>query len=296
MRQRNVRSCAPLITLFVPAILNAASLEPPTSKAWEEYIVSATATGRMEQRLAPGTTFLWMDEAPEHLARVRAGEIVVSQAAPQNPQRVPSGLIHDWIGTAFIANVTLDDLMHVMRDYTRYKDLYQPAVIASKMLNSKVLDNHEVRESYSILLLNKSILPKTAIDIDFESRYVKNGRSAGSILSCSTRIREIEGYDTHAQRTMPEGVGDGIMWKLFSITYYLERDGGVYLEVEVIALSRDIPASLRWLVEPIAPHASRKALATSLQQTKEAVRGHAALAANKARSRGFVAATGLYGQ
>src|SRR5205085_10646041 len=93
----------PLITLFFPAAVNAASLEPPTSKAWEEYIESANI--RMEQRLSPGKSFLWLDEVADRRARVRAGEIVVSPVGPQNPKRVPSGLIHDWVGAVFIANV-----------------------------------------------------------------------------------------------------------------------------------------------------------------------------------------------
>jgi hypothetical protein len=42
------------------------------------------------------------------------------------------------------------------------------------------------------------------------------------------------------------------VWKRFhlathSIARYEERDGRVYLELQAIALTRDIPASLRWL-------------------------------------------------
>ena len=70
-----------------PAIA-AAGLEPATLKAWEEYVESANI--RMEQRLRPGKTFLWADEAPERLARVRAGEVVVSPVSLQMPKRVPS--------------------------------------------------------------------------------------------------------------------------------------------------------------------------------------------------------------
>jgi hypothetical protein len=46
----------------------------------------------------------------------------------------------------------------------------------------------------------------------------------------------------------------------------------VYIELEAIALSRDIPAALRWAVEPIVRRVSRSSLDTSLQQTKDAVR------------------------
>src|ERR1700704_4719485 len=90
----------PLVLLLSPSTITAASLDPITSKAWEEYLHSATQ--RMEQRLGAGKTFLWVDEVPDRLAKVRAGEIVVSEVGPQNPKRVASGMIHDWIGAVFI--------------------------------------------------------------------------------------------------------------------------------------------------------------------------------------------------
>jgi hypothetical protein len=50
-----------------------------------------------------------------------------------------------------------------------------------------------------------------------------------------------------------------------------ERDGGVYAELEAIALSRDIPAAFRLFVTPIVRRVSRDSLATSLHQTKVAL-------------------------
>jgi hypothetical protein len=48
-------------------------------------------------------------------------------------------------------------------------------------------------------------------------------------------------------------------------------DGGVYLKLEAIALTRDIPASLRWLVNPIVNHLSIDSLTATLRQTRNAV-------------------------
>ena len=62
------------------------------------------------------------------------------------------------------------------------------------------------------------------------------------------------------------------MWRLYSIARYEQRDGGTYVEVEAIALSRDIPLGLRLLVSPIVRHVSRNSIFTSLLQTKDAVR------------------------
>jgi hypothetical protein len=34
----------------------------------------------------------------------------------------------------------------------------------------------------------------------------------------------------------------GLIWRLYSVVRLEERDGGGYMDVEVVALSRDIPA------------------------------------------------------
>jgi hypothetical protein len=266
----------PLIATLFPITAAAASLESATLKAWDEYV--AAAKNQMEQRLSPGNTFLWVDEQPERLAKVRAGEIVVSPVGP-NPKKAPSGLIHDWLGAAFIAGVNLSDVLRVVRDYARYKELYQPAVI-----DSRLIDSGEATDRYSTVLINKSAFLKMALDADYESRYVHlDGRRAYS-TSRATRMQEIDDYGSPAQRVLPEDEGKGILWRVLSITRYAERDGGVYLEFEAIGLSRDIPASLRWIVEPIVRRISRSSLSTSLKQTEHAAHSRAELANNNAGS------------
>ena len=74
-----------------------------------------------------------------------------------------------------------------------------------------------------------------------------------------------------------EGEGKGLLWRVLSLSRFEERDGGVYIEFEAIALSRDIPASLHWMIEPIVRRVSRNSLITSLKQTGGAVQGFAAL-------------------
>jgi hypothetical protein len=54
-----------------------------------------------------------------------------------------------------------------------------------------------------------------------------------------------------------------------------ERDYGLYIEVEAIALSRDIPAAVQVVAEPIIRRASRDSLIAALQQTEAAVRSAA---------------------
>ena len=254
-----------LIRLLFPGAVNAASLEPATLNAWTEYVESANK--RMEQRLYPGNIFLWIDEAPDRQVSVRAGEIIVLPVNPKMPRRIPSGLIHDWIGGVFIPQVSIKDVLAALSDYAHYKDFYRPAVTQSRAIATS-----GAKDQFSLVLMNKSFFLKSALVIDYESRYVPLDARRGYSISGTTRIQEIEEYGTPSERTLPEGQGRGIIWRLFGITRYVERDGGVYMEVEAIGLSRDIPASIRWLVEPTVRRISRASVFTSLQQTANAVR------------------------
>jgi hypothetical protein len=55
-----------------------------------------------------------------------------------------------------------------------------------------------------------------------------------------------------------------------ALSRFEERDGGFYVDDEVIALSRDLPAANRWLAEPIVRRVSRDSLVAALRQTGEA--------------------------
>jgi hypothetical protein len=77
---------------------------------------------------------------------------------------------------------------------------------------------------------------------------------------------------------LPEDEGTGLICRLFGVARFEERDGGVYVEIEAIALSRDVPASLRWLIDPIVRRVAKASLINFLQQTRAAVHSNSMLA------------------
>ena len=93
----------------------------------------------------------------------------------------------------------------------------------------------------------------------------------GYSVADAVEIREIEGYGHRDERLLPPNIGSGFIWRIRSITRYEERDGGVYLELEAMALTRDIPASLAWMVKPVVNHLSINSLVATLRQTSDAV-------------------------
>jgi hypothetical protein len=246
----------------------AAELKDETARAWQDYLKAAAT--RNQTHLAPGNCFLSIDGVQGEAEKLRQGDIAVSPAVPDVPVRVPSGLIHDWTGAIFIPNASLSDVIRVVRDYQQYDIVYHPTVVSSKPLATS-----EWEDRFSMVVMNKSYFAKRALDNDYHSTFIRVDDKRWYSISEATRVQEIAGYGSPSQSTLPEDHGTGIIWRLYSVARYEEREGGVYLELEAIALSRDIPGALRWLVEPIVRRVSRSSLATTLQQTAEAVRAGA---------------------
>ncbi len=251
--------------LVFPAVVSAATLRSETVAAWNKYLQTANVT--LQDRVRPGGAFLWTFENGQRVAKVRGGEIVVAPAPGQNPRSVPGGLIHHWIGAAFVPNVRLDDMLAVTRAYDRYQEFYRPSVIKSKLIASNGAD-----DKFSMQIMNKALFLKTALDADYQATNVRLDDRRFYTISRTTRVQEIEELGQRAEHRIPEGEGGGYIWKLYSVARFEQRDGGVYVELEAVALSRDIPAMLHFLVEPIVRRVSRNSLLTSLQQTEQAVR------------------------
>ena len=164
-------------------------------------------------------------------------------------------------------------------DYGSYKDFFGPVVVASNTVSA-----HGPEYKFSILT-NKAGFVNTTLDTEYESRFLQVNERCWFSLSESTHIRETEDYGTTAEHELPEGTGKGLIWRLFTVTRYEQRDGGVYVEIEAMALSRNMPVSLRWMVEPIVRRISQNSLATSLRQTGNAVRARGMLETLKLEDR-----------
>ena len=100
--------------LVVPATSEGAELKEETLNAWDAYIQKANS----EMMAVSTVRFSGSTKCRTASNRVRAGNILVSPVGQHNPKPVPSGLIHDWIGAAFIPDATLEDVLSVARDYS----------------------------------------------------------------------------------------------------------------------------------------------------------------------------------
>lgn len=259
-RQRTLM--AALLILTASFASKGAELSPETLKAWDAYVQAQNA--RVAQ-YSKATPFLWSDQSVDRLRRLHNGETVVAPFG-QNPRRVPQGLIHHWIGAVFLPGARLDDVLSVVRDYDKYKEFYAPNVI-----ESRVLRRTDTEDTFSLRMLNKAAVAKFALDTDFQDSYRRVDENKWYSISYATRVREVENYGVADEHEAPANTGRGLIWRLYSISRFEQRDGGVYVELEAVALSRDVPGALRWLVDPIVRRTSRSSIHVSLQKTQEAV-------------------------
>ncbi len=242
----------------------SAELKPDTVKAWRQYMRATESS--MQSRLNTGKSFLWIDEAEGRNQQVRRGEIVVEPVAGHGRLNVPNGLIHHWIGAVFIPNVSARNLLAVVDDYESYKDIYKPAVVDSRALGSNAAD-----QEFSMVWLRHVLFVDAAVQGRYRAHTVVIDARRGYSAVDASCIQQIENYGHPGQRILPPDTGAGFIWRIHSVSRYQERDGGVYLEIEAIALSRDIPPSLRWMVNPVVNHLSINSLRTTLSQTRQAV-------------------------
>ncbi len=187
------------------------------------------------------------------------------------PKRVPGGLIHHWMGAIFIPGAHAEDVLEIIRNYPEYKQFYRPTIVDSAAITAPS-SSASPRDRFTVRFLNRSVLSKTAFDADYAASYVQLGPGAWYGVGYTTRLQEIRKYGERGERELPPDEGSGYIWRLYTVTRLVDRDGGVYMEVEAIALSRDIPMSLRWVAVPIVRRVSRDSVRTSLEQTEDAVR------------------------
>jgi len=249
----------------------AAELKQKTVEVFDHYIRATEA--RMAEELRQGNSFLWVDRLPEprrHMlyAQLRAGQIAIEHLGTLEegkPIKVPSGLIHHWAGVIFIPGATLQQALAVVQDYNNHQSTYGPDVRRSKLLRRDG-NNFKV-----YLQLYRKTIVTVVLNAEFEARYTPIDAARVYSQSYSTRIAEVEDPDEPGERERPVGNDHGYLWRLYSYWRFLERDEGVYVQLESIALSRSVPAVFAWLVNPLLRKLPRETLSSLLTSTRAAV-------------------------
>ncbi len=249
---------------------SAVELKPETAAAYDRYIhaVEARMAGeiRNDQFLAP-------DRLPDARRReayeqLRQGQIrSETLRAHENgqPIPVPNGLIHHWTGVIFIAGATLPEALAVLQDYNHDEEIYKP-----RMRRSKLIERNGSDAKIHLQLFNKSVVT-VFLNADFDVTDTDFGADRHQIALRSTHIAELANPDRPGEHELPAGDDHGYLWRFTSYWRVEEKDGGVYVQNESVALSRSVPTLFAWLVNPFIKDLPRDILLQLLNDTRNAV-------------------------
>jgi hypothetical protein len=259
-----------LVTLVVspahaaPAAAGA-ELQNRTIQAFDRYVRLT------EARLNGPAPFLWIDGLPEAKRRealdtVRKQLLSIEQLQTKDNGReidVPDGMIHHWVGTAFVAGASIDEAIALLQNYDAHQRIYAPTVAASK-LQSRDSD----RFRFFLRFVMKKVIT-VVVNSEHEAvfRRPSGDRAEGWIHS--TRIAEVENPGLSTEREKPIGNDGGYLWRLNTYWRLLARDGGLYIHCESVSLSRGIPFGFGWVVGPFVTSIPRESLTFTLETTRK---------------------------
>jgi len=229
---------------------------------------------RMATELADPQGFLWVDRLPAAhrralLAQLLQGHVITERLETREEGKripVPDGLLHHWIALVFVPGVNLPQVLELQQNYDHHQEMYKPDVQRSRLVS------HEGNDFTVDFRFYRKAIVTAVYNTEFAIRYFPLDATRAWSRSYSTRIAEVEDPGKPTEREKPVGRDRGFLWRLNTYTHYQEKDGGVYIQIEFIALSRSVPAIFAWLVNPYIKSVPREYLTHLLEATSKALK------------------------
>jgi hypothetical protein len=249
----------------------SADLEPETLEAFNRY-VQATES-RIDKEVTRPGAFLYVEGLPEPkrsqaLASARSDiymDRLQTHDASGSTIEAPDGLIHHWIGAVFIPGATLRQVLDLVQDYDHHQDVYKPEVVRSRLIH------HEGNGYQLFYRLRKKKVITVTLNTNHDVQYFPIDATHCRSRSVATRIAEVADADQPGEHEKPIGHDGGFLWRMNSYWRFEEEDRGVYVEVESISLTRNIPTGLGWMIRPFVTSIPRESLLMTLGSTRSAV-------------------------
>jgi hypothetical protein len=250
---------------FVAAPSGAqAEPKPEAVSAFNAYVKAVES--RLAQQHQSRDSFLAPPLTPENKKHLQQGELIIEPITPVTGSELPGALLHDWRGTAFAPGATVADFERLMKNIGAYPQYFSPQVLQAKLLGQqgdRLQAFMRVRQHHVI-----TVVMDTTYDITFGRLDGQHGYS----LSRSTKVSEIDSPGTAAERTVSADEEHGFLWRQNTYWTYEEGDGGLYMQIESVSLSRSVPTGLNWIVQPFVEKIPRESLEFTLRSTCNALR------------------------
>jgi hypothetical protein len=206
----------------------------------------------------------------DNLAKLKRGEPVIEKLTPAGGPELAGAMLHHWRGTAFVPGAKVADFERLMEDFAGYPKNFAPQILQSKVLGRR---NDGGRPSIeTVMRVKQHHVITVVMDLAYDVEFARLDAQHGYSISRSTRITEIADAGTKSEHAMSGTQEHGFLWRLDSYWSYEERDGGLYMQIESVSLTRSIPAGLGWALGPFVESVPRESLEFTLQAASAALR------------------------
>src|SRR5262245_12120601 len=259
------------LTVASSVVVRSAELKSPTIAAFERYERSAESAIESEVTSPDRFLHVFIGSAEDRAKAdrlLRSGQVAIARLkATENGRRidVPDGLVHHWIGSIFVPNVSLQTAVGVLQDFDQHSYLFRPNI-----QQSKILEQDGDRFTLAFRFYIKKIIAVT-VDTESVAEFTSRGPDRETSAIRSLRVHEVENPGTSEERRKPDGRGGGYMWRMNTYWRFFERNGGTYIECEALTLSRSIPTGVGWLIGPLVTSIPRDMLTSALQATRRSL-------------------------
>ena len=262
------RITRPAGLLFFLAATRVLMAEPtPAAVAAFNAYTRAVESRLAQQHRSPGGFLAPASPDPRAAElRLRRGDLIVERLTPPSTEALSGALLHHWRGTAFVPGASAADFERLIRGFDSYPQHFAPQVLEARVLSQ---DGDHLQASLRIRQHHViTVVMDTAYDITAGRLDAQHGYS----ISRSTRIAEIDSPGTRAERALSPAEEHGFLWRLNTYWSYEQRDGGLYLQIEAVSLTRSVPRGLDWVIRPYIESIPRESLEFTLRSASNAIR------------------------
>jgi hypothetical protein len=264
----NSRYRLALLVLVILAMAPVSITAEPSPTAVSEFNSYVRALeSRLAQQHRSQITFLApLTSAAQTDTRLRRGELIVDKLTPSNPPVSSGAMLHHWRGTAFVPGATAAEFLRVTRDFNAYPKYFAPQILQAEVLAQQgdgLEASMRVRQHHLVTVV---------LDITSAIDYGRLDSQHQYSMAHSTKISEIDAQGTEKEHALGANEDHGYLWRLNTYWSYEERDGGLYMQIESVSLTRSIPPGLGWAITPFVESVPRESLEFTLRSTYDALR------------------------
>jgi hypothetical protein len=253
-----------LLLLLTGPGLRACWADQPTSAAVSTFDSYAGAVeARLAQQHQSEAGFLGGVLADSsNVGRLRGGQLLVEQLTPPAGAALPGATLHHWRATAFAPGATAEAFDRLMRDFGAWPRIYSPEVLAVRVVAGQG-DRYQM-----VMRVRQRHLLTVTMDSSYDVAFGRRDERHRFSASRSTQIAELDA----SGRALSPAAEHGYLWRQNTYWSCEERDGGLYLQIESISLTRSIPTGLAWAIGPFVESVPRESLEFTLRATGNALR------------------------